>query len=173
MRIFENISQYWKQRIIYRNYRILFVRFIESIIQYELLIKPQRSKLRVVYYRVLIIRCLFDEVNVDREERFHSCHLSHCHTSSHGKTSACGTCQRFVYFDEFLGLVRTGCLHSGDPRGATSCLCFWLPSTSTATLSPLQNASLQMQIASHTRFFPLYAAAWVGERIPVGGGLLA
>lgn len=44
--------------------------------------------------------CLSDEVNV-REERFHSCHLSRCLTSSRGKTSACGTCQRFVYFDEF------------------------------------------------------------------------
>lgn len=31
-----------------------------------------------------------------------------------------------------FGLVRTGCLHSGDPRGTTSCLWFWLPSTPAA-----------------------------------------
>jgi len=69
-----------------------------------------------------------------------------------GKRPRAGRASDLCILTSF-GLVRTGCLHSGDPRGATSCLWFWLPSTPAATPSPFQNASLQMQIASHTLFF--------------------
>lgn len=71
-------------------------------------------------------------------------------------------------------LVRTGCLHSGDPRGATSCLWFWLPSTPAATSSFAQNASLQMQIASRTHFFSASRHSASGRtRVPLRGRIIS
>lgn len=59
-------------------------------------------RVRRLYHRVLIIRVVLSgALDVDREERFHSRHLSGCPAPSRGRTPARGTCERFVYFDEF------------------------------------------------------------------------
>lgn len=92
-----------------------------------------------VYHEVLIISVAFfsGEVDVDREKRFHTRHLSRCLTSSRGKTTTRGTCQRFVYFDEFRARQdRMSPLRRPERRSQLS-LWFWLPSALAATPTPL------------------------------------
>jgi len=130
-----------------------------------------RQIMRYVYHEVLIISVVFPAklMSMERNVSIPTICLVVSRLPA-GKRLRAGRASDLCILTSFW-LVRTGCLHSGDPRGATSCLWFWFPSTLAAAPIPLQNASLQMQIASRTHFSVLRAAR-AGKGKPCAGRII-